>query len=221
MDEDPIRETMSGREAYSLFCLSLGELHHGYTAVEAELNLAIYVVVTRLSKRRNTSIIMAVLGGQRMAPAKDTIKRLLRATNASQRKVAYIEAVFAQLGEIQFFRDRLTHHFTHGTDDPAVWVNVNFAGVKEPHLMEDITFELAALRSASADLQYIRQNAANFFNHYYKLPDESGGTPELPTWQYKPSMLTRDRPIKVRSGVKQTRPRKSQPPKLKAKKDRK
>ena len=192
--------------AYSAFCHRLGCLHHMFTAVEVELNLTIYAAVSNLRPKRS-ALILAVLGGQRMGPAKDTFKRLLRATNASQKKIAFVDAMFLQLGEIQFFRDRLAHHFTGETDDPDVWVNMNFGGIKEPHQMEDIYFHLDTMSHATEDLRWMRGVIGGLFNH--RLRRGSSATPELPAWLYKPSMLTRDRPIPKKNHA----PRKRPPPK--------
>lgn len=193
MPKNPI-SYQEGAEAYAEFCCGLGLLHHQYTAVESELNTAVLAAVTRLSKMRRAAPLIAVLGGQRMGPVKDTIKRLMRATRASERRKAYVDALFLQLGEIQFFRDRLAHHQTvMSEDDPDVWVNMNFAGIRELHQMEDIYFRIDALHAAANDLVAIRAAAGDLFNHY--LRRGSSRTPPLPLWQYKPSMLTRDRPI--------------------------
>jgi hypothetical protein len=192
--DDPDTPSEAEEEAYALFCLLLGEFFHTFTAVEAELNYAIYVAVTRLSKRMRAAPMLAVLGGLRMSPAKDTIKRLLRATRASERRKDFVDALFHQLGEIQFFRDRLSHHATViSSDNPAIWINMNFGGIKELHQMEDISFHLETLRAATADLQVIRTYVAGFFNHHVRRG--SAATPKPPAWQYKPSMLIRDRPI--------------------------
>jgi len=193
-------------EAYGVFCTLLGEFHYAYTALEYELNITIYATVTRLSKGRNGRVLVAVLGGQRMSPAKDTIKRLLRATKASDKKIAFVDALFHQLGEIQFFRDRLTHNFTSmSKDDPNIWVNMNFAGVRDVFQVEDISFHLSTLSAATIDVWWMREVIGPLFNHYVRRG--SGATPELPTWRYTPAMLTRERPNKKRSRP----PRKRQP----------
>jgi len=150
-------------------------------------------------------VLLAVLGGQRMATLKDTIKRLLRATKANKKRVAYADSIFKQLGEIQFFRDRLAHHITVRTDKPDTWENMNFAAVREVSKIEDIRFTLATLAAASSDLHTIRRCCGDLFNHYLRKGSES--VPDEPAWGYKPSMLIRDLPISRDSRKRPPRPR--------------
>lgn len=195
-------------EAFDVFCLLLRRFSHAYTALEQELNCAVFAAVTRLADGRNTKPLIAVLRGQRMSPLKDTIKRLMRATKASQRRRDHTDAVFSQLGEIQFFRDRLTHHFTAiSADDPSKWVNMNFAGIREPHLMEDITFDLEALVAATHDLMEMRAMTGDMFNHHTRKG--SAATPPLPAWRYNPSMLIRDRPLQKGNRARRKQPRRA------------
>lgn len=191
---------------FSIYCAASGRFFHAYTAMEHELNLAIFAAVTRMTKRqKRKEVLLAVLGGQRMSPAKDTIKRLLRATKANPKRVSFVDQLFAQLGEIQFFRDRLAHNLTTLTDDePHKFMNMNFAGIRELEKFEDIVFDVDALDSATNDLYAMRALVGQFFSHY--LRDGSAAVPALPTWQYKPSMLIRDR-LKSRGNRKRTKPR--------------
>jgi hypothetical protein len=180
---------------FSLYCASSGRFFHAYTAMEHELNLAIFAAVTRMTKRqKRKEVLLAVLGGQRMSPAKDTIKRLLRATKANPKRLRFVDCLFAQLGELQFFRDRLAHNLTVLTEEePHLFMNMNFAGIRELEKFEDIVFDVDALDAATHDLHTMRLLVATFFNHYVR--DGSAAVPRLPTWRYKPSMLTRDRPL--------------------------
>lgn len=191
---DPLpSEPFSENQATHIFTTLVGELHLSYTALEHELSCAVYAVVTRFSIRRK-DVLLAVLGGQRMGMLKETIKRLTRATKASPKRIAYVDGIFLQLGEIQFFRDRIAHYLTVISDyNPECWVNMNFTGVREREKMEDLHFNLFALKAAALDLQAMRPLVGGLFNHYLK----GGSTriPQLPAWQYKSSMLIRHRPI--------------------------
>lgn len=180
---------------FSLYCASSGRFFHAYTAMEHELNLAIFAAVTRMTRRqKRKEVLLAVLGGQRMSPAKDTIKRLLRATKANPKRIRFVDCLFTQLGEIQFFRDRLAHNLTVLTEgEPYLFMNMNFAGIRELDKFEDIVFDVDALDAASDDLHTMRVLVGTFFNHYVR--GGSAAVPALPTWQYKPAMLTRDRPL--------------------------
>lgn len=209
MTESTSIESISPDEAGRLFTTLIGDFHLSYTALEHELSCAVYAAVTRMSHQRR-DVILAVLGGQRMAPLKDTIKRLLRATKATPKRRDYVDAIFMQLGEIQFFRDRITHYITvMSVYNPECWVNMNYTGIRERKQMEDLHFNLFAPFAAAADLKAMRTLVGGFFNHYLK--DGSVKLPTLPEWQYKPSMLVRDHPISRGKQTPRKRPRKVLP----------
>lgn len=84
----------------------------------------------------------AVLGGMRMAALKDTVKRLLRVFRASEAEIAAINQVFAQLGDIQFLRDRLAHHWTRPTEEDGSWRNDDFVNVRELSKLTPACLEL-------------------------------------------------------------------------------
>lgn len=192
MDTQPPVTPFNEDEASGHFFRLLGELHHSYTALEHELTCSVYVAVTRLVERDDA--VVAMLGGQRMSPLKDTIKRLLRVTGAAVDRKAFVESLFSHLGEIQFFRDRLTHFLTVMSDyNPECWVNMNFTGIKEREKMEDIHFNLFALHAAACDLRALRLLVGAIFNYRIAGADET--LPTIPEWQFGPSMLVRDRPV--------------------------
>jgi hypothetical protein len=191
-------------QASHIFTTLVGEFHLSFTALEHELSCVVFAAVTRLSSKRR-DVLLAVLGDQRMAQLKETIKRLMRATKATEKRQGFVDAFFLQVGEIQFFRNRLSHYLTVMSDyNPECWVNMNFTGISEREKMEDLHFNLFAIKAASLDLQEMRPLVALFFNHYLR----SGSTrlPQLPSWQYKPSMLVRDHPISSESRRQRKRP---------------
>lgn len=170
----------------------LGALHHSYTALEHELTCSVYAAVTRFDKRDDA--VVAMLGGQRMSPLKDTIKRLLRVTGADEDRKAFVDRLFSHMGEIQFFRDRLTHFLTVMSDyNPECCINMNFTGIKERDKIEDIHFNIFALHAAACDLRALRLLVGPVFN--YRLEGADVELPMIPTWQFDPSMLVRDRPV--------------------------
>lgn len=193
MDAEPSATSFNEEEASVHFFRLLGEMHHSYTALEHELTCAVFAAVTRLEKRDEA--VIAMLGGQRMSPLKDTIKRLLRVTGADAPRLEYVDRLFNHLGELQFFRDRLTHFLTVISDyNPECWVNMNFTGIREREKMEDIHFNLFALYAATCDLRALRFLVGPIFN--YRIEGADQELPEIPTWHFKPSMLVRDRPVK-------------------------
>jgi hypothetical protein len=192
MDNTPTMRPFNEEEATQHFFRLLGELHHSYTALEHELTCLVYVAVTRLESRDDA--VVAMLGGQRMSPLKDTIKRLLRVTNADADRVTYVDRLFSHLGELQFFRDRLTHYLTvMSEDNPECWIIMNFTGIKEREKMEDIHFNLFALHAAAFDLRAMRLLVGPVFE--YRLSKTVEPLPALPTWKFEPSMLIRNRPV--------------------------
>lgn len=192
MEDQGDRSAFSPEQAHDHFLRLLGRLHHAYTAVEHELGIAVYVAVTRLGERDD--VIVAMLGEQRVSPLKDTVKRLLRVTDANLARMDYVNRIFHHLGEIQFFRNRLTHYLTVMSDyDPECWVNMNFIGIKERVKMEDIHFNLYALYAAAVDLEDMRSLIGEIFN--YRVEGRSTDLPDVPTWEYNPSMLVRKYPV--------------------------
>jgi hypothetical protein len=196
-------------EEYTTFCANSGAFFHCYTALEHELTLHVFTVVTRFTNDNRLPVMLAVLGGQRMSPVKDTIKRLLRATNANKKRTQWVDGIFQHLGEIQFFRDRLAHHFTRMTDETDVWENMNFAGVRERSKLEDIRFHVSILAAATGDLWQMRVLAESLFSHHIRKAGQSRATPPPPTWLYKPSMLVRDRRIPIENRKRRKRPPRS------------
>ncbi|MCX9147154.1 hypothetical protein [Erythrobacter sp. WG] len=193
MESDSGNAQLNEDEAASLFFRLLGELHHSYTALEHELTCAVYVAVTRLEKRDDA--VVAMLGGQRMSPLKDTIKRLLRVTGAETERKQYVDTLFSHLGELQFFRDRLTHFLTVMSEyNPECWVNMNFTGIREREKMEDLHFNLYALHAATCDLRIMRMLVGPIFS--YRLEGAAEPLPSIPGWMFEPSMLVRDGPAK-------------------------
>jgi hypothetical protein len=185
--------TFDRNEAGEHFYRLLGELHYSYTALEHELACLVFIAVTKLGKQPDAAIL-AMLGGQRMNPLKDTIKRLLRVTGANADRINFVSVIFSHLGEIQFFRDQLTHYLTVISDyNPECWINMNYTGIRERDKMEDLHFNLYALHAASNDLQVMRQILGPIFN--YRVIGTDLTIPVIPSWLFEPTMLVRDRPI--------------------------
>lgn len=70
---------------------------------------------------------------------------------------------------------------------------MNFTGIKEREKMEDIHFNLFALYAAICDLRALRLLVGSVFNYRIKGMDKA--LPDIPAWQFDPSMLVRDRPV--------------------------
>jgi len=189
------------------YYLRLGELHHQYTDLEHHFTCTVRVVVTqKMAGPEQNAIAYAVLGGMRINPLKDTIKRLLRVLQAPKANRDAVDKVFSHLGDIQFLRDRLTHHLTRPSADgrAGVWVNSDFAGVRELEKSTELEFKLDALSAASADLHALKWYIDDLFNDYVTwaegFPQKPFDPDGIPAWQYKPSMLIQHRPKSSDSG---------------------
>ena len=185
----------------------LGRFYHAFTDVEHQLACMVGNVVSDGTGGVKFEVSKAVLGGMRMAALRDTVKRLLRVFEASGAEIAAIDKVFAQLGDIQFLRDRLAHHWTRPMESDGMWRNDDFANVRELSKSQKFTFHISALTAATEDLESIKWYIDPLFEPYVteKVQGRDKLNPfELPAWQYKSSMLIRDRPI---SGGKKPQPR--------------
>lgn len=198
--------TIDPEKARLEYYLALGEFHHSYTDLEHELTCIVRNVVTEgMQKHRHVAAVSAVLGGLRMAPARDTIKRLMRVLGMSREEREAVDKAFAHLGEIQFLRDRLAHHFTtHDDNRPGTWVNDDFAGVRELSKWTTIEFTHLTLRAATADLRAIKVYLDGLFcQHITPLPGINLPPFDLnafPAWQYKPVVPAPQRQPSGRSG---------------------
>ena len=199
MDIDNSDNELDECQASLHFFRLLGELHHSYTALEHELSCLVFAGVTRFASPVDGGML-AMLGGQRMSTLKDSIKRILKNTKADSERLSFVSNVFSQLGEIQFFRDRLAHYLTVMSDyNPECWVNMNFTGIREIEKMEDLHFNLFALHAAASDLRLMRTIVGSVFN--YRIDGANADLPEIPSWLFEPSMLVRNRPVKRKRAV--------------------
>jgi hypothetical protein len=173
------------------FFLALGHVQHAYTMLEVNLTCQISSLITfgydPKEHRFLFDRIQAVLGGMRMDNIKDTLKRLLRVMAAPPELLDYVALIFAQLSEIQYFRNRLTHYQTgRWFRKRGPFINTDMGQARERDKIVTFRFEYDALEAARHDLHAIA---------YYMeqaIPNEDHGIIlEPPAWQYKPSMLAR------------------------------
>lgn len=183
------------------YYLTIGMFYHQFTEMEHQLACLIRNLITeRRDTPRDYFIAVALLSGSRMGTLMDTVKRLLRILGVDKATKEAVDKIFAHLGDIQFLRNRLAHHFTRpfGPDKPDVWVNDDFASVKEAHKDRPLEFTLKTVRNAGNDLATMKEYLDPLFSDYISLPpgelkltfDPSA----LPTWRYKPGGLSPHRP---------------------------
>lgn len=173
------------------FFLALGHLQYAYTGLEVNLAHQIKLLVTDRfdpkAYRLLHSQIDAITGGMRMDVAKDTFKRMLRAMAAPAELIEYVNLNFAQLSEIQYFRNRLTHYSTgRWFRKRGDFINTDAGLAKEYQKTLTMKFNYDALDAARHDL-----HAIGYYLDQAIPDDEQDMVLEPPSWQYKPSMLVR------------------------------
>lgn len=173
----------------------LGEFNNAFTGLEHMLTCSIKNTLSlQLKEGADEWLINAIVGSMRMSPAKNTVKRILRVQNASKERLALVDKAFAQLGDIEWLRNRLAHNRTilRGSDERHSFVNYDFASASEATKSEFIAFQPMAIRCASEDLVAITKLVDDLMSmHHGSIPDDELA---LPTWRYKPALLTRHRP---------------------------
>jgi hypothetical protein len=173
------------------FFLALGHLQYAYTSLEVNLASQIKLLITDRFDPKGYRLLYAqidaITGGMRMDVAKDTFKRLLRVMEAPPELMEYVQAIFAQISEIQYFRNRLTHYSTgRWFRRRGDFINTDAGLAREYEKAVTMHFDYEALDTARHDLHA----AARYLED--AIPNEDHGMIlEPPAWQYKPSMLAR------------------------------
>ena len=173
------------------FFLALGHLQYAYTTLEVNLAHQIKNLITAGYHHEEHPQLIdridSVLGGMRMDVAKDTMKRTLRVMEAPADLTAYVGVLFLQVGEIQFFRNRLTHYGSMKWRTPdGPFVNTDLGLSREANKAVTIRFDYDALEAARHDLHAIIYYLERSIHEAGEL-----SVLEPPAWQYKPAMLVR------------------------------
>ena len=119
---------------------------------------AINGLVTRGMNPREYPILFdnvnAVLGGMRIDAAKDTLKRLLRVSQAPEEMIDYVNAICAHLSNVTYFRNRLTHYHTSASPRSKghLFVNTDLGFAREYEKAVTFEFGYDALEAARHDL---------------------------------------------------------------------
>lgn len=186
---------------------ALGRFMHQFSAMENGLNgylaqfLALAIVPSDSPKA--FLIIRAAVGGQRMAPLRDSMKRILRITRASPQMRDKIDAILDHVGNLQFVRDRLAHNGAILVDRRGkVRVETsNSFTVREFEQLETLYFPIQMLLDMTADLAVIHAAIHATITPHVRPTLDLSGLAELEdalrhvsAWRYKPSQLERVRP---------------------------
>lgn len=100
-------------EDWGAYYSALGEFLHEFSRMENSMNAYLAQVLAdsiEIDSLRASLILRAAVGGQRLAPLRDTLKRLLRVTRAPAGTLAYVEVILKHVGDIHYLRDRLMHN---------------------------------------------------------------------------------------------------------------
>lgn len=195
MSESNAENDHKAEEHNALFFRAFGRFFYAYTDLEHQLTCIVRnVVVAHDPKGLSAKVGAAVLSGGRMAVLKDTIKRLLRVTKADEEIIGFTARLFSQLGDIQFFRDRLAHHWTKPLtgDLDHMWINSDFAAAREDEKV--YTFHTSALVRASDDVLTIKNRTDGLFRHYIKHVEVPETDLSPIAWRYKSALLVQHHP---------------------------
>jgi hypothetical protein len=196
---------------------ALGRFFHAYARAETSMNSTISNFVDErigpTQDVRDHVVITALLGGARLAGSRDTLKRLLRVTQAPDETHQEVHRIFLQLGEISFFRDRIAHNGASPTNffEPGTWYSIdNFSNSREFEQLETLYFTPEMLMDMAYDLFRIpsmlsfalSERARAFTLRQADAPEVSptrkGAREHLAQlrepWRYKPSQLKRTGP---------------------------
>jgi len=212
---------------------ALGRLMHAFARAEDNLNLTVANIVGKhvfpesqyevripdswsrtsmlaaqkaasLSIQRSV-VLKAVLGGQRLAPLRDTLKRVLKVIDADERMTAETNRILAHLGEIQFMRDKFAHNAAHAdmTNKDGWFYTSNKQTVRadddweiiyfKPSMLVDMAFDLERIPDLLHKALELESHARLMLDPEYAALMEHPETREwLGPWRYKPSALRRE-----------------------------
>tara|TARA_R110000824_G_scaffold400891_1_gene609762 strand:+ start:833 stop:1462 length:630 start_codon:yes stop_codon:yes gene_type:complete len=180
-------------EEYRRLCLAVGHLMVGFSRLESVmttiLKLHLALNMGEHKDKRALAISSAIYGSMRYTASRDTMKRLIIPERVAKHKVDFLTKLFAQIGEIQIFRDRIAHQLmTPSTRDLGGFWQINdmvtTRNVAEPKIW---VFDTEVVMKVANDIVKISNRigsvdvTATLFSGDMDLSPIS--------WQYKPSML--------------------------------
>lgn len=192
---------------------ALGRFMHNFALLEVCIN---DIIVTLFmdefdTQHRKIELTKAAMGGFRFSVARDTLKRLLRITNADEATRSEVDRVLSHVGEIHFLRDRLAHNAAGPTKLDGLWWFgcTNRVNIRELKDLEILYFTVEMLNDAADDLSLAEQCITNATDAIQKVIEKMAvaadpsfqppSTEQPPPWRYKPSLLRRGGPKSRRS----------------------
>jgi hypothetical protein len=193
----------------------LGYLMHSYSQVEATLNMTINGFVKAyfrepltnnitsnemqayaMRSKKRDELLQAIVGTQRPAQAKETLKRILRVTGAETHVSERVDGILSHFSAIGAFRDLLAHNAPEHdkTNKSQIFIIRNTFTVNERKREVVFPFPAELLVRAAFDLAHMPDFLWEILNpsdevdpagaKYPTLWDRYGG------WKCRPSELT-------------------------------
>lgn len=186
---------MTTSEEMERYYTAFGRFMHLFARAEVDLTSQVLHFALTLwgdSEVRPLPILRALIAGQRYAGAKDTLKRILRTSNASPETVKAIEQIFDQFGQIHRMRDMLAHYSGRHVEGDTYEVSRVLNSREDPN-EPDVRFTLQTLANMSRDLGVIPTRLTWALHPYlWEQAKASRETDDyradvLGPWRYKPS----------------------------------
>ena len=187
------QQTPEPSDEYQLYCANVGHLFTAFARLETtltgSLKLHLAINIEKPGTPRAMKLASAIYGSMRYKASRDAIKRILTAESASKGLVAYIEGVFAHVGHIENFRDKIAHQTVsaaHNGKD-GFWQVSDVVNTRDLVKTQVWAFNTSAVGAAANDL-FLAESIIG--NRPVKEKTFDGLTDlSPPPWQYKPSML--------------------------------
>lgn len=187
------KQTPDAADEYRLYCANVGHLFTAFARLETtltgSLKLHLAINIEKPGTPRAMKLASAIYGSMRYKASRDAIKRILAAESASKSLVAHIEGVFAHVGHIENFRDKIAHQSVsaalNGKD--GFWQVSDVVNTRDLVKTQVWAFDTSAVGAAANDLFLAeaiiggRPVAGKIFDGLTDLSP--------PTWRYKSSML--------------------------------
>jgi hypothetical protein len=208
--------TVVPQELWDRYYYALGRFIHMFARFEDSLNASINSFIgARVTPRQphDHRVVKAATGGQRLAPARDTLKRLFKVTiplepTAEQQtwfkaRDAEFKRIFDHVGEIHYLRDRIAHNgaVPDMTNKDGWFYTANLITVRDFDQANLVYFKPQTLLNMADDLERIpdlisRLTDPDIFNGLEQQfncdPSYQASQARLcAPWRHKPSDLKR------------------------------
>lgn len=180
-------------DEYRIYCGNVGHLFAGFARLEttltSTLKLHLAINIEEPGTPRAMKLASAIYGSLRYKASRDAVKRILTAESASKEMVAYIEAVFAQVGHVENLRDKIAHQTVSAAHNPkdGLWQVSDVVNTRDLVKTQVWAFDTTAVGAAANDLFL----AEAIIGGRYVSGKLFAGLTDLspPAWRYRQTML--------------------------------